>query len=111
MVVNRKYQQYSTCQRQVESKEERLRGLANHQFECDSVSQEMTPGDQVRRGVPTRLMKGLSVKILRTSADNKGGRQRKFRKSLSEYSFSALRFFLLHNCFLSIYDVQHRTSY
>ena len=48
VVVNRKYQQYSTSQRQVESREERLRGLANHQYECDSASQEVTPQDQVR---------------------------------------------------------------
>ena len=49
VVVNRKYQQYSTSQRQVETREERLRGLANHQYECDSASQEVTPQDQVRK--------------------------------------------------------------
>ena len=48
VVVNRKYQQYSTSQRQVETREERLRGLANHQYESDAASPEMTPQDQVR---------------------------------------------------------------
>ena len=55
MVVNRKYQQYSTSQSQVEPKEERLRGLANHQYECDSVSPDMTPQDQVRGSVMFQL--------------------------------------------------------
>ena len=55
VVVNRKYQQYSTSQRQVEPKEERLRGLANHQYECDSVSPDMTPQDQVRGSVRFQL--------------------------------------------------------
>ena len=48
VVVNRKYQQYSSSLRQVETREERQRGLVSHQYECDSASQEVTPQDQVR---------------------------------------------------------------
>ena len=48
VVVNRKYQQYSTSLRVIGGVEAREAGsLARHVYECDSFSQEVTPQEQV----------------------------------------------------------------
>ena len=49
VVVNRKYQQYSTSLRVIGGMEAReTGGLARHQYECDTFSQDVTPQEQVR---------------------------------------------------------------
>ena len=48
VVVNRKYQQYSTSLRVIGGMEAREAGsLARHVYECDSFSQDVTPQEQV----------------------------------------------------------------
>ena len=48
VVVNRKYQQYSTSQRSISGPEVREVGsLVRQQFECDSFSQDITPQEPV----------------------------------------------------------------
>ena len=56
VVVNRKYQQYSTSLRVIGGMEAReAGGLARHQYECDSFSQDVTPQEQVREYVDSDI--------------------------------------------------------
>ena len=51
VVVNRKYQQYSTSLRTVISGQETGEHLGRQEYECDSFSQEVTPQEQVSQRI------------------------------------------------------------
>ena len=83
VVVNRKYQQYSTSQRSISGHEVREAGsLVRQQYECDSFSQDITPQEPVNICLLLCRPLYFSQHVKEEKVEKGKGRRRNFRKTL-----------------------------